>query len=144
MSQEDDIQKLIFQHNRRLQKLKEKEAQMGPSMPIEESIEIEDIEVKIKNLQAKLVSLPETEDYTRLRQEYLTSVREKYKTFVLSGLAPIARLLGASKEFRLVDVYVELTLRSGPFPLIEFERSETDTPLLEVSEIYREQRRLDI
>jgi hypothetical protein len=57
MSQQVEIQQLILKHQRRLQKLKEKEATFGVSTPPEILIEIENIESKIKNLQEELKAL---------------------------------------------------------------------------------------
>jgi chromosome segregation ATPase len=57
MSRRDDIRKLITEHHRRLQKLKEKEARFGISTSPEVLTEIEDIEAEIKRLQGELESL---------------------------------------------------------------------------------------
>jgi fructose-1,6-bisphosphatase/inositol monophosphatase family enzyme len=54
MSKEDDIKKLISEHNRRLQYLKEREAKTGLETPPHVLTEIEDIEEKIEQLQDEL------------------------------------------------------------------------------------------
>ena len=56
MSTPEDIRKLIHTHQRRLQKLKEKQAAMGINTPAEVSIEIEDIEAKLKELSDDLAA----------------------------------------------------------------------------------------
>lgn len=50
----EDIKKLIAEHNRRLQKLKEKEARFGLNTPPEILTEIEDIEAELVELQTQL------------------------------------------------------------------------------------------
>jgi hypothetical protein len=60
MPTKDDLKKLIFNHNRRLQKLKEQQALEGPGVDPKILIQIEDIEAEIKNLQAALEELNET------------------------------------------------------------------------------------
>ncbi|MCB0211523.1 MAG: hypothetical protein KDJ52_19450 [Anaerolineae bacterium] len=57
MSQRDEIQELLTRYNRRLQKLKEKEAAQGYNTPPETLTEIEDIEAKVEKLQAESKSL---------------------------------------------------------------------------------------
>lgn len=57
MSQRDDLEKLIKEHNRRLQKLKEQEARYGYSVDPGILLEIEDIEAKLEKLQAELKML---------------------------------------------------------------------------------------
>lgn len=58
MSREDDIRRLIVKHTRRLQKLKEKKAELGISTDPSLDIEIEDIEAELAKLQAELAALP--------------------------------------------------------------------------------------
>ncbi len=53
----DDIEKLILNHNRRLQKLKEQKALYGHSIDPQILIEIEDIEGKLEELQIELENL---------------------------------------------------------------------------------------
>ena len=65
MSHSDDITKLIFANNRRLQKLKEQKALQGSSADPKIIIEIEDIEAEIEKLQAELNE--DTKDEERLR-----------------------------------------------------------------------------
>lgn len=59
MSRADDIKQLITNHQRRLQKLKEKQALYDLETPVHLEIEIEDIEAVLANLQAELVVLTE-------------------------------------------------------------------------------------
>lgn len=51
----EDIKKLIFTHNRRLQKLKERQALEGISADPKIALEIEDIEAELEELQDELV-----------------------------------------------------------------------------------------
>jgi hypothetical protein len=57
MFREDDIKKLITEHLRRLQKLKEQEATFGINTPAEIRLDIENIEKKIEQLEAELEDL---------------------------------------------------------------------------------------
>ncbi|MBL1138352.1 MAG: TIR domain-containing protein [Chloroflexi bacterium] len=57
MARVDDLKKLILEHNRRLQKLKEQEARYGYSVDPHIPLEIEDIEAKIQALQTELNQL---------------------------------------------------------------------------------------
>ena len=57
-SREGALQKQIAQHTRRLQLLKEKQAQHGISVDPKIPLEIEDFEAKIAELQAELEALP--------------------------------------------------------------------------------------
>lgn len=54
MSQKQDLQKLIINHHRRLQKLKEQKALTGRATDPEILIEIEDIETELEALEANL------------------------------------------------------------------------------------------
>lgn len=56
MAVKDDIRKLINNHYRRLQRLKEKEALYGLSVDPGVLMEIEDIEAKIADLQEELIA----------------------------------------------------------------------------------------
>ncbi|MBS3950998.1 MAG: NACHT domain-containing protein [Peptococcaceae bacterium] len=67
-------------------------------------------------------------DSALLRQEYLASVRGRYRSLDLSGYPPRPSLLSELHKSSLVDVYVELQLTSGAESLTEFERYEA-TPL---------------
>lgn len=57
IAKRDEIQDLINKNQRRLQKLKEKEAMLGVNTPPEILIEIEDIEEEIKSLREELRQL---------------------------------------------------------------------------------------
>lgn len=57
MARVDDLQTLIREHSRRLQKLKEQEARYGYSVDPHILLEIEDIEAKIQALQTELNQL---------------------------------------------------------------------------------------
>ncbi|MFC1976212.1 hypothetical protein ACFLXQ_07425 [Chloroflexota bacterium] len=63
MTNKDDMQKLISEYNRHLQKLKEKEAKLGVHTPPHILIEIENIEAKLEKLRLELADL-ETLDET--------------------------------------------------------------------------------
>ncbi len=60
----EGIKRLIENHNRRLQKLKEQKALFGISADPKIDIEIEDIEEETKKLQAKLFELEEQPELT--------------------------------------------------------------------------------
>jgi hypothetical protein len=62
VSYKDDIERLIFRHNRRLQKLRERQAIQGHNVDPEISIEIEDIEARIQKFQAQLKKIKDTEE----------------------------------------------------------------------------------
>jgi hypothetical protein len=57
MSRQNDIENLITNHSRRLQKLKEKQALVGLSVDPHILLEIEDIEAEISRLQLELDDL---------------------------------------------------------------------------------------
>src|SRR3990170_753005 len=57
MSRQEDIERLIVNYSRRLQKLKEQEAFSGISADPAVKLEIEDIEAKIRELQRELDSI---------------------------------------------------------------------------------------
>ncbi|MEW5956573.1 MAG: tetratricopeptide repeat protein [Chloroflexota bacterium] len=57
MSRQDDLQQLIINYGRRLQKLQEQQALMGLDTPPHILIEIEDIQAKMAELQEKLATL---------------------------------------------------------------------------------------
>jgi formylglycine-generating enzyme required for sulfatase activity len=57
MPRQDDLQKQIAQHNRRLQLLKEREARQGINTPPEVITEVEDIEDRIEELKAQLAEV---------------------------------------------------------------------------------------
>ncbi len=57
MSRADDLKKLITSKNRRLQKLKEQEAVYGISSDPHITIEIENIEAELEELQTELTTL---------------------------------------------------------------------------------------
>ena len=59
MSRQDELKKLISEHNRRLQKLKEQQARQGVSVDPKIPLEIEDIEAELVDLKAELEALPE-------------------------------------------------------------------------------------
>ncbi len=58
MSRKDDIERLILEKCRRLQILKQRQAQRGINTPPEDLIEIQDIEAEIEELKAQLSDLP--------------------------------------------------------------------------------------
>ncbi|MCL4298466.1 MAG: tetratricopeptide repeat protein [Anaerolineae bacterium] len=61
MSRRDDLQQLIINYGRRLQKLQEQQALMGLDTPPHALIEIEDIQAKIAELEEKLAALAEAD-----------------------------------------------------------------------------------
>ncbi|MBN1220722.1 MAG: SUMF1/EgtB/PvdO family nonheme iron enzyme [Anaerolineae bacterium] len=66
MSRRDDVQRLIANHQRRLQKLKEQQAIFGPHTPPYISIEIEDTEAELERLQTELAGLKGTPPVTEM------------------------------------------------------------------------------
>jgi hypothetical protein len=60
MSARDDFKKLIINHRRRLQKLRERQALEGMSVDPRVLIEIEDIEARLAELQLKLKKIRKT------------------------------------------------------------------------------------
>lgn len=61
MSRRDDLQQLIINYGRRLQKLQEQQALMGLDTPPHILIEIEDIQAKMVELEEKLAALAEAD-----------------------------------------------------------------------------------
>lgn len=57
-----DIKKLINENERRLQKLKEKQARLGPDTRPADLLEIEDTELEIEKLQAQLKELEDDDE----------------------------------------------------------------------------------
>ncbi|MCB0165312.1 MAG: TIR domain-containing protein [Anaerolineae bacterium] len=57
MSRLEDIKRLLSLHERRLQKLKEKQALQGSNTPAEDLIEMEDIEAEIETIEAEIKAL---------------------------------------------------------------------------------------
>jgi hypothetical protein len=66
MPRQDDLEKLIIEHTRRLQKLKEQQAKYGITTEPHILIEIEDIEAKINELQTELAELKRRYDESSL------------------------------------------------------------------------------
>lgn len=62
MSRQTEIQTLIRQHNRRLQRLKEQRAVEGISVDPKIVIQIEDIEAELEQLRAELATLPKDDE----------------------------------------------------------------------------------
>ncbi|MCB0213683.1 MAG: hypothetical protein KDJ52_30355 [Anaerolineae bacterium] len=62
MSRSNDIDRLLIRYNRRLQGLKEKQAQYGLETPISILTEIDDIEIQIEELQKELEKLNQTDE----------------------------------------------------------------------------------
>ncbi|MBE7553984.1 MAG: hypothetical protein HS126_23200 [Anaerolineales bacterium] len=60
MSSKDDIKRLVEQHNRRLQKLREQQASFGLHTPVHILTEIEDAKAEIESLWTELASLENT------------------------------------------------------------------------------------
>lgn len=92
MSRRSEIQDLIRKHQRRLQKLREKEATLGISTPPEISTEIEDIEVKIDELQIELQNIRESQKFSSTTPSSVERSRgvyrfKKYLFWTLGGMA---------------------------------------------------------
>lgn len=90
MSRQNDIKRLITEHNRQLQRLKEKQAQYGPlQTPVHILTEIEDIEREIEKLQQKLKILEK--DNENLVKKHVIAEPElkrifSWRTVFLGGL----------------------------------------------------------
>ncbi len=76
----------------------------------------------------------EGQDWDALREKYLKAVRERFQILELRGLAP--RLRQGPPELTLSKVYVELPLKLGLDPIMEFKTDETPigTKILDSSE----------
>jgi hypothetical protein len=83
MAQSDDIKKLISNHSRSLQKLKERQALEGLATPPHILIEIEDTEEKIKNLQKELNQI---EPASPPKTPIITSDNSDGKLYVMNPL----------------------------------------------------------
>ncbi len=62
MSRKDDMRKLMAEHQRRLQRLKEQKARYGINTSPEVLNEIEDIETEIERLQTELAGVKDTDE----------------------------------------------------------------------------------
>ncbi|MBE7555701.1 MAG: FHA domain-containing protein [Anaerolineales bacterium] len=80
MLRQDDVKKLLVNHNRRLQKLKEQQALQGISVDPKILIEIEDIEAEIEELQQELKELENHEVGKEPRRVPRTSTEKKRTT----------------------------------------------------------------
>lgn len=89
MSRQDDIKKLIVEHNRRLQKRQEQQARLGVNTPPEILIEIEDIEAEIEKLQTEL-----TEIESRVAASPLNTRNWSQTTKVVLGLGLFVLIVG--------------------------------------------------
>jgi len=100
MSRRSEIQDLIRKHQRRLQKLKEKEAMLGISTPPEISTEIEDIEVKIDELQIELQNIQGSQKFSSRTPSPVERSGgvyrfKKYLLWALGGMAVVIVLFSA-------------------------------------------------
>lgn len=77
MITKDDIRKLITNHYRRLQRLKEQEALHGLSVDPGVLIEIEDIEIKIAELQEALIAPDDWPEEASLQSSQTSSAIQK-------------------------------------------------------------------
>ena len=87
MSQKDNLKKLIKNHHRRLQILKEQEALHGLDVPPKILMEIEDIEAKIADLQKRLA---EAEDVSQPESSPSAEIPPKFE-FALPKRKPALR-----------------------------------------------------
>ncbi|MCP4604452.1 MAG: NACHT domain-containing protein [Proteobacteria bacterium] len=112
MSRKDGIKRLIINHSRRLQKLKEQEALHGFSVDPRIPLEIEDLETKIERLQAELEEIEQISDATTtsslseeaFNQRNQTRLLEKVEVFwvkrVLKGSLHGRMLIELGLEYR--------------------------------------------
>jgi formylglycine-generating enzyme required for sulfatase activity len=110
MPSKEDIQKLIAEHQRRLQKLKEQQAHFGYITPAQTLLEIEDIEAELTRLQAALADAPsraevEAEPEEAILRRYLRHVVETNRRLQLQGIRSAGQLVSIDLE----QVYITLT-----------------------------------
>ena len=70
MSRQKDLRERIVKNQRRLQKLKEKEASYGLETPVHILTEIEDIETELERLRAELEEIETTGVVFHINQIY--------------------------------------------------------------------------
>ncbi|MCB0166776.1 MAG: serine/threonine-protein phosphatase [Anaerolineae bacterium] len=113
MSRKDDIKRLITKYNRRLQKLKEKEASFGLDTPVHILIEIEDIEEKLEKLQTDLEVLDILEEDLL---SPITSTQIKSKDLhweIISGASDQKLDKEGGGQFRRKELLQVFSLGSG-------------------------------
>ncbi|MBE7556062.1 MAG: tetratricopeptide repeat protein [Anaerolineales bacterium] len=89
MLHQDDIRKLITNHNRRLQILKEQQALQGISTDPEILLEIEDIGAKIAQLQSQLETTPSIKRFSIDRPENDEELPlDRTESWILEGKFP--------------------------------------------------------
>jgi hypothetical protein len=127
MSHKDGINKLIIEHQRRLQKLEEQKAKLGIYTPPQILIEIEDIKAEIEWLQAELESLLEDSGNHRtsqkgnmlIRKEALVTRLTDEKLNFLTGLDSIRGILS---DFDRIDLLGEKPV--AKLCIVEVKRRE--------------------
>lgn len=108
MSRKDDLSKLIRNHNRRLQKLREQQALSGRSVDPGISIEIEDIASEVKKLQIELKNLEEITDSSFFSSptpsvNICEESQKIIKILFLASNPTDTTRLRIDKEFRVID-----------------------------------------
>jgi DNA polymerase III delta prime subunit len=123
MSQQADKEKIIRRKERRLERLREKEASLGLAADPSISIEIEEIEAELEKLQTELVTLSNRSHRTRVNAQ-----SEKARTRYLGNLeADVANRLKTSiHNARFIDISSEQSLGSTHLPWLY---QADDTPL---------------
>ena len=106
MSRKDDIQKLIVNYERRLQKRKEQKALFGLDAPPHILTEIEDIEAEIKKLHTELEALEDSgvdEESQRALSELAEDTEPKQRAQIyLQGDFPS---LSADRRSAAIDAF---------------------------------------
>ena len=122
MSSQDDIKKLISKHRRRLQKLLEQKAEFGLNTPAEISIEIEDIQAEVEQLQSQLEAATgedaQAQDEAPVQTQPISTVEDRAD--LEFGQKRLALLIGNS-SFDEVQTFRHL--RTPPNDVKDFAQS---------------------
>jgi hypothetical protein len=99
VSREDDIQQLIINHQRRLQKLREQQALQGLSVDPKILIEIEDIEKEIEKLEIELTNVA-TKTQVEITVQSIKQYRYLPPILVAAAIILIITLIIAKHDFK--------------------------------------------
>jgi len=117
MARKDNLQKLITEHQRKLQKLQEQKARLGIHTPPHILTEIEDTEAEIAELQAELAELEAAKDKPDPFMAAIlgTVIDNRYKTLDFIGQGGFATVFRA-RDIRPPGREVALKLFPGIHP----------------------------
>lgn len=121
MTNKDDVKKLIRDNERRLQKLKEKEAKFGVDTPPHILIEIEDIQEKIEELRLELANLeiPDRPSYPPIITPSEISQDSSSSNNPLSGKDILANInLITSSQLSSQSPVTSVSSQSTPMPVM--------------------------